>query len=700
MDSVYNEILSRRSNYYYYIGKVLEWPDASNPDTPENTQEYENEVRNKIISVKKVSVADVSYIVTRYNWETGTVYDYFDENYTSTYTSYSGATRLKDAIFYVLTSQFNVYKCLFNNNNSPSTIEPSGTEPTPITTADGYVWKYLYTIPLSLRTRFLSGVYMPVQKAVLNPYYTNGEIDRIIINDGGSGYLGNSSVSLSVEGEFYGGSGNSIANLSPVISASGSIERVIIDDAGANYKWAKIVVNDPDGTGDSFYKGLSNVLITDPGAGYDDNAIANTTATFVGTEGYPNSNAVVNLVFENESLVDVEILSPGNGYTSFISGNTTLTISTSGESQPTSNATANLFFANTAVFEPILFDGSIDSVLIKDPGINYSSNIQTLIVATGDGTGVTLLPYINQAGELEDVVITNRGEGYTYLNLDVIGDGTGANLSAVLSTGDLDTRQADVELSAIDGAIYSFRVIDRGEGYSHANVSIIGDGSGFQGNVVLTNSNSISHITVNNPGSGYTYANVIITGDGANANLKAILSPQDGHGSNPVKELFADTIMLYSSINVEKIHGLDVNNDYRQYGIIKDLKKYSNDTSYANAIGTPCILVTVDTLTDSLANALADDTVLELSQDTTRKFEVVETNPANTQILLTVLNNYIPTAGQFLNDPLTDSNYQILSVDRQPTINKFSGDLIYIDNRTSVSYSDDQLVTIRTILRI
>lgn len=40
--------------------------------------------------------------------------------------AYSGATSIYASNFYVLTDDFNVYKCLYNNK-SPSIIKPSGT---------------------------------------------------------------------------------------------------------------------------------------------------------------------------------------------------------------------------------------------------------------------------------------------------------------------------------------------------------------------------------------------------------------------------------------------------------------------------------------------------------------------------------------------------------------------------------------------
>jgi hypothetical protein len=701
VDAVYNEVLSRRSNYYYFIGKVMAWDNPQNPDAPETTDAYERETRNKIISVKRITTTDVSYVVPRRDWTSGTVYDMFDD-YSEDYPAYSGATSLKEANFYVLTSDFNVYKCLFNNNESPSTIQPTGSDPTPVTTADGYVWKYLYTIPLSNRTRFLTEDYMPVQKSVTNAYYSNGEIDRVNVDAAGSGFLGNSEVTLQVNGTFNSSNGNVVANLTPVFNTSGSIDRVIIESAGNNYASANIQIIDNAGTGVSLYYGLSNVIITNPGSGYLSNVVANTTAAVISTDPQPNSNAIVSLVFNENALVGVNVVNAGNGYDPNVAANTTLQISTTGDAQPTTNATVDLNFATTAILKPVLLNGQIDRVVVEDPGTNYRANIQTTLVLTGDGANARLIPFVNTAGEIEDVIIVERGEGYTFVDIEIVGDGSGANLSADLSTGDLDTTQSTVELSAIDGAIYSFRINNAGENYANVNVRIDGDGTGFAGTVIISNTNTISSITVTNPGVGYTFANVIITADsGSNANITAIFSPQGGHGSDAIRELFADTLIFYSTINNERIHGLDVNNDYRQYGIIKDIKQYGNQRSFANATGTPCFLVTLNTLTDSLSNTLADDTILETtSGNTVRTFEVVETRVANTQALLTSLDNFTLTAGTVLNDPITDSNFTVSVVDRLPTINKFSGDLLYIDNRTSISYSDSQLVTLRTVLRL
>ena len=432
------------------------------------------------------------------------------------------------------------------------------------------------------------------------------------------------------------------------------------------------------------------------GASYSTAAIANTTGT-VSTTGasQPTSNAKVTLNFNNTYFTGAVITNKGSGYNTNVIANTELTIATTGASQPTINARANISFTSTAVLTPIIYNNQIAKVLIEDPGTNYGANNQTYISLIGDGTGAALTPFVNAAGQVEDIIIESRGAGYTYLDVAIIGRGANANAYVNLSIGDLYTQQSTVELSAIDGAINAIRILNPGNSYTTASITVAGDGSDFAGNVVLNNDNTIDYISITNSGTGYHYATASITGTGSNANVSAVLSPYQGHGYNPVKELYADTILLYSTINNERNQGIDVNNDYRQFGILKDLTQYANSRIFANITGSSCFLVAANSI-----SSLSIDTILQLSSDTTREFTVVEVISSNNQILLSSSNNYTIVASDVLNNPLTNINYTVGSINKYPTINKFSGDLLYIDNRTSISYSDEQLVKLRTVIKL
>ena len=89
---------------------------------------------NDLLAAKKVTSSDASIVIPRRNWTTGTTYDYYRHDYghfvtgsTSSVQTANSATTLFDSNFYVMTDDFNVYKCLDNNSDAASTVKPSGT---------------------------------------------------------------------------------------------------------------------------------------------------------------------------------------------------------------------------------------------------------------------------------------------------------------------------------------------------------------------------------------------------------------------------------------------------------------------------------------------------------------------------------------------------------------------------------------------
>ena len=82
---------------------------------------------------------------------------------------------------YVLTedaNKYNIYKCINNSKYTDttsgvsevaSTVKPSGTGTSLITTGDGYVWKYMYSIELQEALDFLTKDYIPVKFITEDP---------------------------------------------------------------------------------------------------------------------------------------------------------------------------------------------------------------------------------------------------------------------------------------------------------------------------------------------------------------------------------------------------------------------------------------------------------------------------------------------------------------------------------------------------
>lgn len=141
---------------YMFIGRNTAWDTDSHlvevPETPTDNITTEFEARAEMYAIKRVTITDTALVVPRYNWTTSTVYDEYDADDTTLFT--------KD--FYVLNSSNNVYKCLSNNSGAASTVEPTGTSTSSISTGDGYSWKFMYNLSSTMIATFLDDDWLPV----------------------------------------------------------------------------------------------------------------------------------------------------------------------------------------------------------------------------------------------------------------------------------------------------------------------------------------------------------------------------------------------------------------------------------------------------------------------------------------------------------------------------------------------------------
>lgn len=143
---------------YMTIGREDAWPvvldSNGNQIVPTSTETLldDYDARQNLIGIKRVTASNTAYVVPRYSWTSGVVYDEYDATDASLY----------EKTFYVLTDDLNVYKCIDNNNGAASTIKPTGTATTELLTADGYRWKFLYQIPAAMLQKFLTPSWMPV----------------------------------------------------------------------------------------------------------------------------------------------------------------------------------------------------------------------------------------------------------------------------------------------------------------------------------------------------------------------------------------------------------------------------------------------------------------------------------------------------------------------------------------------------------
>lgn len=157
------------SVYYVVLANNKEWENEPTPILPPDNEQYLHyEAHRRFIGGKKVTSEDASHVTIRYNWESGTVYSMYRDTDIDMF----------ERPFYVMTNELNVYKCLYNNKGSASTVQPTGYSTSSFTTSDGYTWKYMYSVSLGDANKFMTPNHIPVKTIANTTGDSSAESDR------------------------------------------------------------------------------------------------------------------------------------------------------------------------------------------------------------------------------------------------------------------------------------------------------------------------------------------------------------------------------------------------------------------------------------------------------------------------------------------------------------------------------------------
>lgn len=310
-DAVFNEIATRSSRYFYYVGKTLDFDTPG--ETPGDNVDYESKIRREIIALKEVLPSDVCFVVPRFDW----VSDFY-------YASYDAAETASASYVYV-EDNFSIYICL-EAGSGVSNQKPIHTTVSPVTYSDGYTWKYIYTIPQAMRDKFLTEEWIPVSNSLNESFFSDGGVTGVIILDSGEGYdPENTTISVAPESIEVTGAG---ANLTPVVE-NGKIINVIIEEPGSGYNNPIVTVHGPGATREAVISivlssrdirstqsvvqalatpgTIETITVEDGGEGYS----PSTTLTIIGDgTGATATFDIVDGVIEN-----VQVTNRGSGYT-------------------------------------------------------------------------------------------------------------------------------------------------------------------------------------------------------------------------------------------------------------------------------------------------------------------------------------------------------------------------------------------------
>ena len=254
--------------YYIGISRSEDWNDSDAATTPVNTEREQRDFRHGLQSVKEVT--NFSFVIPRVNWTSGT-----------TYAAYSDTVVAHPTVpYYAMIESNQVYVCLRQGTNAagvaqPSTVAPSGTTNISFTTADGYAWKFLYSIGTLDAAAFKSANFIPVklqgattgsspatdveQLGIQNAAIAGRQIVGFSIDAAGTGYTSNPTVAIT---------GNGTGAAASAVQSGGSIVKITIDDSastlkmGTGYDYASIALSGGGGSG------ATGTVIFGPKAGF------------------------------------------------------------------------------------------------------------------------------------------------------------------------------------------------------------------------------------------------------------------------------------------------------------------------------------------------------------------------------------------------------------------------------------------------
>ena len=285
----FRDTLQTSNKVYMFVGRAKTWGSTDVPPTgePLDSFEYARTSYGDSVAFKRVDISDTALVIPRVDWidptkttgGVGRTYSMYKPDYAPTKTTANGSSRLYDSNFYVMNSDFNVYKCLYNGQNPdfprgrPSLVEPTGTSTTIIETSDSpgvysYRWKYLYTIDADNILKFVTTEFIPVlSNSLVKSAANSGSVDTVVIENAGSGYNNGTFTNVPIRGDYNINGGTQA--LCTVIVVSGSVSSVTITQAGSGYSFASIDVSLIPNIGNGTNANLDVILPPNGGHGFD-----------------------------------------------------------------------------------------------------------------------------------------------------------------------------------------------------------------------------------------------------------------------------------------------------------------------------------------------------------------------------------------------------------------------------------------------
>ena len=365
--------------------------------------------------------------------------------------------------------------------------------------------------------------------------------------------------------------------------------------------------------------------------------------------------------------------------------------------------------------------------------------------------------------DLEPRAAGSSGDGYIWKYLYTIKPGDivkfdSTNFMPVPADWATNSTDAPVRDNAsTSGQLKIVTVTNRGVGLGTANqtytqVPINGDGAGAEATVVINSSSKVESVTVSKGGSGYSFGTLDLESGGVPTGTTAaafnvIIPPQGGHGADIYRELGAKNALVYSRIeNDTENPDFITGQEFARIGIVQNPEAYGSTENLELDKASAVYALRLTGAGASTATFTADDFVTQtigvgstavgrvISYDQTtsvlkywqdRSTAGFNTNgSANTDptygFQMDRFTANIKSGGSFtitggstslsistsftgVSTVINSRTYYLgqsfTAGVANPEVKKYSGDIIYVDNRPSITRSTNQKEDIKVILQ-
>jgi hypothetical protein len=324
------------STYYVFLGDHMEHESSDIADIVDSPRQTVFDPYRNMIQGKRVSSNDAAIVVRNIPYVANTVYDMYDDD----------DDELIDKDFYVIvnaSSTYHLFKCLDNNLDSPSTVEPDfshivGSNTFVYQTSDGYRWKYMFTVTSAQKTKFATTDFFPIfANTTVEANAIPGSIDIIKILEEGAGYDNYTEGTLAVDDIRVEGNSQVYRIVNSVASAT-------------NGFFTHCIMYLSTGTGSGQYRSIHEYFVNADGKFVVvNNAFTTTPTTGTEYEIFPaviiggtgqTTNAVARALINSSasnSVYRVEMLTRGRDYlyaNAYVEANAVVGVGTNAELRP------------------------------------------------------------------------------------------------------------------------------------------------------------------------------------------------------------------------------------------------------------------------------------------------------------------------------------------------------------------------------